>query len=461
MSKLALTKFYFMKKLALPLLLAVLIAIKSASAQTAGHLKLSSQYPAAGEKISFIYDPTGTPLEGKGNPEAVIYFLDNKDNPAIDVDLKPEGKMFTGALTIPQNVKFFIFSLYKDTTSDSNDKAGYTYFVYKNQQPVGGAFALKAFMLSTKRVAAYGGIKTDEPQAIRLYEKEFELHPESKKDYQALYASRLYASKDPATRSLLDAQIAEMANSGIQANMASTASYLKILKKTASADSLTAVIKTKFAGNIARTDLLASFGKEKDVVKKEEIYHQYQEKYAIAAGLDKDPAVTLENMRLLLAAAFLADKKFADFERIEPQIKNKVGLASVLDDAAWTLSQKDESIGEDAKLSKMSIDITKAAIKNPPATPYTSPKQTAESQTSLLCSYSDTYASILAKQGKFKEAYVYEGPVYKKSAGMSAAMNENYSTILKGIGKNQEAMRVIEDAILKGRSTEVRIRQGV
>jgi thiol-disulfide isomerase/thioredoxin len=36
---------------------------------------------------------------------------------------------------------------------------------------------------------------------------------------------------------------------------------------------------------------------------------------------------------------------------------------------------------------------------------------------------------------------------------MSEGMNENYSTILKGIGKNQEAMKVIEDAILKGRST--------
>jgi thiol-disulfide isomerase/thioredoxin len=445
-----------MKKLALLLLLPGLVAIKSTSAQTAGHLKLSSQYPAVGEKINFTYNPTGTPLERKANPEAVIYFLDNKDNPAIDVDLKPEGKMLTGSFTIPENAKFFFFSLHKDTIYDSNDKAGYTYFVYKNQQPVGGAFALKAYILSTKRVAAYGGIKTDEPQAISLYQKEFELYPESKKDYQVLYASRLYASKDADTKELLDVQIAEMANSGIQASMASAASYLKALK-TASADSLTAVIKTKFADNIARTDLLASFSKEKDVVKKEEIYNQYKAKYTTAVILDKDPAATLENMRLQLAAGFLSDKKFADFERIEPQIKNKVGLASVLDDAAWTLSQKDESIDEDAKLSKMSIDITKAAIKNPPATPYASPKQTAESYTSWLYSYSDTYASILAKQGKFKEAYVYEAPVYKKSEGMSAAMNENYSTILKGMGKNQEAMKVIEDAILKGRSTEAMV----
>ncbi|MDB5145323.1 MAG: resA 6 [Mucilaginibacter sp.] len=446
-----------MKKLALILLLPGLVAINSASAQTARHLKLSSQYPVAGEKISFTYDPSGTPLEGKANPEAVIYFLDNKDNPAIDVAFKSEGKMFIGSFAVPENAKFFFFSLYKDTTYDSNDKVGYTYFVYKNQQPVQGAYASKAYLLHTKRIADYGGIKPDGPQAISLYQKEFELHPESKKDYQAQYASRLYASKDAATKALLERQIAEMANSGIQANMASAASYLKALKKTASADSLTAVIKTKFADHIARTDLLASFSKEKDVLKKEEIYNQYKARYATAVVLDKDPAATMDNMRLLLAAAFLADKKFSDFERFEPQIKNKAGLASELDNAAWELSQKDENIDEDAKLSKMSIDMTKAAVKNPPAAPYRSPKQAAESYTSLLYSYSDTYASILVKQGKFKEAYTYEAPVYKASEGMSAGMNENYSTILKGLGKNQEAMKVIEDAILKGRSTEVMI----
>src|ERR1700749_3174302 len=116
-----------MKKLALLLLLPAFVAIKTASAQTTEHLKLSTQYPAAGEKITFTYDPTGTPLEGKANPEGVVYFMntnlpsDSKDNPAIDIDFKSEGKLLTGSFTIPANAKFFYFSLHKDTTYDSND----------------------------------------------------------------------------------------------------------------------------------------------------------------------------------------------------------------------------------------------------------------------------------------------------------------------------------------------------
>src|ERR1700749_3375375 len=96
-----------MKKLALLLLLPGLVAIKSASAQSTGHLKLSSQYPSAGEKITFTYDPAGTPLEGKALTEGLVYFFDNKDYAVADIDFKAEGKVFAGSFTIPADAKFF------------------------------------------------------------------------------------------------------------------------------------------------------------------------------------------------------------------------------------------------------------------------------------------------------------------------------------------------------------------
>src|ERR1700759_2307097 len=116
-----------MNKLSLLLLLPGMVAVNSVFAQSE-HLKLSTQYPAAGEKVTFTYDPTGTPLEGKGNPDGYIYFLDNKDNPTIDLDLKADGKMLTGSFTVPATAKFFLFRLQKDTTFDSNSKKGYGFF---------------------------------------------------------------------------------------------------------------------------------------------------------------------------------------------------------------------------------------------------------------------------------------------------------------------------------------------
>src|ERR1700761_5420850 len=177
-----------MKKLSLLLLLPGMVAVNGAFAQTE-HLKLSTQYPAAGEKVTFTYDPTGTPLEGKANPDGYIYFLDNKDNPTIDLNLKPEGKLLTGSFTIPASAKFFFFRLQKDTSFDSNNKKGYTYLVYKNQQPVAGAYALKGYMIGSGMGAAYSKVTTSNPEAVAQFQKEFELHPESKKDFQAMYTS--------------------------------------------------------------------------------------------------------------------------------------------------------------------------------------------------------------------------------------------------------------------------------
>jgi len=435
-----------MKKIALLLLLPGLVAIKTASAQTAEHLKLSSKYPAAGEKITFTYDPAGTALEGKANPEGIVYFLDNKDNPAIDIDLKADGKMYTGSFTVPANAKFFFVKLAKDTSIDNNSQAGYTYFVYKNQAPVEGAYAQKAYMLYSGLGAAYGKIKSDVPQATSLYKKELETYPVSKKDYQTNYASLLMRSKEPADKALLDVQVKEMAQSGDDKNMSLAASILRNQKKTASADSLTAVIKAKFpAGIAAANEAYTAFAKETDLAKKETLYNDFKTKFP--------ESVLQESAKITMASAYLAGKKYDDYERLASQIKAKASVASILNNVAWESAQKDENIDMDAKLSEQSLAITKELAKNPTASPYRSPKQVATGYKSTLNMYGDTYAYILVKQGKFKEAYAYEAPAYKESKGQDAAMNETYANILNGMGKSQEAMKVMEDAIQNGKST--------
>jgi len=443
-----------MKKLALLLLLPFFVAIKTVSAQITEHLKLSSQYPAAGETITFTYDPTGTPLEGKADPAGIIYFLDNKDNPAIDIDLKPEGKILTGSFIIPANTRFFFFRLQKDTTFDSNNGMGYTYFIYKNQQPVAGANALKAFMLHSGMGTAYSKIQRDVPTAISLYQQEFETYPESKKDFQVNYTSLLLSSKDPAIKALADAQISQLAQSGDERQMATAAAMLKSIKKTAQADSLTAVIKLKFPDDIAKNEMGQAFNKETDPVKKEALYNEYIKKYPENI-LDARPIQ--DNFRFQLAEAYLKAGKFNDYDRITAQLKDKSNIPMLLNNTAYQMAQKDQNMDEMAKLSKQSIDMIKDKMQNPPPTPYQSPKTLIKTYKGNLGMFGDTYAYILAKQGKFSEAYTYEEPIFKNSKGNQIAINESYTTILKGLGKNKEAMEVIADAIKAGKSDGVMI----
>ena len=108
---------------ALPCLLAAQITF----AQNADHLTLSDQYPAAGEKIIFKYDPSGTSVDGLKDIAATVYYLDNKDFPAADVDLKADGALLTGEIDIPEAAKAFFIKVNSGDSVDNNSgKAIYT-----------------------------------------------------------------------------------------------------------------------------------------------------------------------------------------------------------------------------------------------------------------------------------------------------------------------------------------------
>jgi len=118
------------------------------------------------------------------------------------------------------------------------------------------------------------------------------------------------------------------------------------------------------------------------------------------------------------------------------------------------MAQKGEDLDEAAKLSKQAFDITNTILKDPIAlSAHGEPKVAAYYFKPKLDTYADSYAYILSKQGKFKEACAYEEPVYKDEEGDDAGVNENYAKILIGTGRVREARQVIEKAMKDGKST--------
>lgn len=439
-----------MKKMALLLLLPCLVVIGCSSQQSKDGLKLSSHYPTAGEKITFTYDPNGTPLAGKTGLEGIVYFLDNKDNPAADIDLKADGKLLTGAFTIPANTKFFVVKLSKDDSVDNNKDKGYTYCIYKDQKPVQGAYALKASTMWGGLWEHLAKIKPDVPQALSLYQKEFELYPQSKKDYQSNYAYALWSTKDAANKALAIKQAMQMTQSNDEKTMATAVELLSEFKKTRQADSLKAVMKTKFPVEIAKSDMEDAFYKLTDPVKMEAIYNEYVKKYPeVVVGRSS----VQDDMCGEIAGAYLTANRPADYDRISAKIKDKGTIPPILNEAAWENRDKPQSLDLMAKLSKLSIDIIKEQMKDPKPEQYESPKTAIKDAKANLDMFGDTYAYLLAKQGKLAEAYSYEHPIYIETKGMTVGINENYEAILKKMHNNKEATQVIEAAIKNGKTT--------
>ncbi|RYE21222.1 MAG: redoxin domain-containing protein, partial [Sphingobacteriaceae bacterium] len=440
-----------MKKLTFLLALPGMLVMQNVLAQTSTHLHLSDAFPSPGEKVTVTYDPSGTPLSDKSDLNASVYFLDNKDYPVADIDLKTSGKMLKGEFTIPTTAKAFFIRINKDDVVDDNNEQGYTYFVYRDKKPVQGAYASEAYLIWTGLGNAYGKIKNDPKKAFALYNEEFKVYPQSKSEYQANYINLLATNKSPEFSPLLTEEIAKLSKSNDEKDLILASNLLKRTKKVPQSDSLTAVIKAKYPnGELAKNELGMAFNKEKDLTKKEGFYNEYIQKYPESTT---DKKTIQDNFRLQLAGAYLQAGKIDDYHRWENLVKDKPSLAMNLNNVAFEWAKKGEHLEDAATFSKQSLDMMKQKIANPGTQSFASSKMLKERYQSSYDMYADTYAYILFKQNKFKEALAYEAPVYEKTKGADAEINENYALILKGAGEDAKAKTVIENAIKTGKSS--------
>lgn len=435
-----------MKKIALLLLLPMAVA-KSASAQT-DHLKLSAANPAPGSKVNIIYNPTGTPLAGKKPVDAMVYFLDNKDYPVGDIALTPSGKELKGSFTIPAMAKAFFIKLSSDETIDDNGEKGYFYYAYNGNKPVAGAKAAKAYWLFSGMGAQLAKIKSDKDAAIKLYEEEFAENPQVKADYISTYASVISGSTADAAKA--QSVVNDMIKSGDEKQMLTAVNLLPRLKRQAEADSLSAVIKAKFPnGQGVKNAALLAISKEKDLAKKEQMLNDFSKQFPV----DPSEKNTMqESLRMQLAYNYLNTGKLEDYERVYATLQKKENFATYLNSVAYDKAKKGEDLEVAAKLSQQSLTLAKEKIANPVVGPYQSPKSAKKNAERSYEGYEDTYAFILAKQGKYAEALTYEQPVYDKNKDESG-ITETYATILMGLNKDKEALAAVEGCVKAGKGT--------
>jgi peroxiredoxin len=443
---------YQMKNLKLLLVLPGMLTIQTAFAQNE-HLKLSDEYPAAGEKIALTYNPTGTVSDGKSDITAVAYFLNDKNNPAADIELKPDGKLLKGDFTIDANTKAFFIKISSAGVVDNNNEKGYVYMVYKGKQPVEGAYATEGFFLASGIGAYFAKIKTDMDGGLALYKKEFALYPNGSKDYQYNYYNIIARNQQYKTE--VEQKIASLEKSNDEDDLILASNLLRITKKAKEADSVNTVIKTKFPdGKMVKNETGSAFFSEKDPLKKEELYNAYIKKYPE----DKSTKNTIQdNFRSQLAGAYLAKGDLDNFKKWADQTSNKTILAGDLNNTAYEWAKKGEKLDESEKMSKESLDILTEAMSKPSSggQMYTSPSQFKKDLAYSYDLYADTYAFILYKENKFAEALKYEQPVVDHSEKIDPEVGEHYAQILDALGQNAKVKEFAETRLRAGEGTTV------
>jgi thiol-disulfide isomerase/thioredoxin len=424
------------------LLLPALLAMQGVFAQKT-HLTLSNSYPSPTEKVKITYDPGGTPVAGKKDIGAEVYYIDGKDNPATDISLKAEGSLLSGDFTIPATAKAFFIKIFSEGDIDNNNDKGYVYLVYKDKKPVQDAYESKGYIL-TGAGSNLAKIKIDQEEGLAMFKKEYDTYPNGEKTYQFTYYYILAKKKDPATSVLLNTKVKSLEKSAVEKDLILAANILNWRNQKTSADSLGEVIKAKYPkGESVKNDAEFAMMREKDLQKKDSLYKSYIAKFPEMAT---DKGSRIDYIRGQLASGFLRAGDSVAFNKYAALTQNKMSVAISYNNIAYEWAQKGENLQKAEELSKQTLDIIGEKMKNPMVSSFMSINDAKKQNELVYNMYADTYAFILYKEKKYDEALKYQKEVYATNKDNDPTTNEHYVLILNALGKYAESKDVIESA---------------
>jgi len=409
-----------------------------AFAQSAGWLTLSDTVPSAGEKISFTYDAAGSPLEKQDSIESMVFFINDKGNPAIDLTLKKKGRLWIGVFTIPEHTRAFSIGLSRNDSVDNNDGRTYSWMVYKDRQPVEDAYGAMATILKTLG-PMWMNTRPDFKRLVSLYGKELDRQAADSSRYLRNYISAIFKAKDPVLRAQMPVLVNRLAQSGDEQSMIMASQMYRTARATAVADSLTALIEIRFPNGFSdRNKAYGELRNEHNPEKKEALYKAFIKGFPNSVDeVGSDVAA--------MAVQYLEAGREVDFHRVSGMVKIKDALAFDLNSYVLRRLEKDGNLDSLAAFSKLSLAMMVDLINNDQAVEYTSHKGKQRYFQKLYDYCASTYSSILYKEERYQEALAYEEPIYTHHG--VGDNTETYIKTLQALGQDGKAMHIIETEI--------------
>lgn len=353
--------------------------------------------------------------------EAHYYYMVNNRTFPVDINLNADN---TATLKIPDSAQAVAFNFKVDGEYDHNNKKGYLVQLKDEEGNVipGSKAALANYTMM------YGdnfGIKAEKDDLYADIESDITSHPEVKEKWNTTYLSLAYRQDKAKGEKLINEFIDEVSKKEIKTedDYSSLSRMYNTLGDREKANLLMEEAKEKFPnGAMAKNSYGSTFSQAKDLAEKEAIFKEFSEKYSDLGNVGN-------YMVRSLAQAYQDKGNTEKFEYYANMMKDKAAKAGMFNSIAWPLAEKGENLDFAAKTSKASLDLIKEAQRNPGKKPdYFTESQFKNSLESSYNMYADTYALILFKQGKVKEAITYQEQAIGE--GKNGEMNERYIEFL-------------------------------
>lgn len=429
----------------LPLAL-LCLALQNVSGQEKSAMALSNPMPEAGKPLTIVYDPAGTFMQGKQPVNITISFYrsDRERASAVRPDtVIAVGTKWQFSVNVPATASAFFITAEADYTTDANHGKGYVFQVYKNGKPVERSFGSLALLYTG---GARTGVKPDSAKALDLMRKELALYPGLKKEFADTWYGLLLSTKNAADKKLYDKGIDSLLHTGKEKDMGIVMRIYYKTNNKAAADSIVALARERFPrGDYALNTYINNSYNEKDPAKKVELYNAIPAKFD--AAVIAEDKIGLDYFRNSIAMAYAdagdIDKALAYTNMVESRFWRAQAYIGM---AQWLMKKK-ERLDVAADLIKKSIDD---AYEFRTTRKY---EEGADFAALGYGGYCSMYAQLLYDKKDYAGALKYVELAYANSHKDNPAINETYGLVLSAMGRQQEAMALMEDMIKNGRGT--------
>lgn len=435
------------------LLLLMLFAFVEVNAQG---VKFSTAKPAAGSTVKFTYEPKGTNLQNLADVKCTAYTFYSTSNPkAKNIELVKDGALYKGEIATADSTTLVGLAF---SVGEKKDEApaGYILEFTKDGKVAAETYINEAFLYGLAG-NYYLGLTLNTEESAGLYKKAFELKPALKEKQLANYLSmEMKTNKDVGSK-LIENHIKQVSTikEPKEQDLSLNLTLYNMLKKKPQADSVKAILLRKFpTGNFAYAQDMNALYSEKDAAIVEQKSVSMISKFKFDAS-KKGDAAKLNSINSLVANAYAKTTNNDKFEFYAGKIDNKLSRASVYNQFAWPLAEKNENVAFASKVSKQSIELVEQAKNDEMPSYYSSQDDYLKSLNQTYGMYADTYALLLYHQGKYKEALAMQEkalPMYGENVSPDVATR--YITYLIKDGQKEKAFTEAEKLIKEGKGSD-------
>jgi len=442
-----------MKKLILPAI-ALCTALTSCESEPEdkgkdiGALHISKEFPQPGDEIKITYaSKDSIPDSEDEKVKGIINFMTGTGIYPEDIELKDSAMLYTSSIKIPDTATAISFQFKQYNIDDNNNKAGFVLPLYNEEgKPLSGSTSQIANFYGLGE--RYGGVEIPKDSIVASYESDFEKDPSLETKWAFSYIAMIKGDKEKASAFVEKQMEAAKENDSLtEGDYSNLYQVNAIVGNKEAADSLRSLIPEKFPkGSMATSSYYQKMYQSQGIDAKEEVFKDYEDK------IGKDN-VYRSYMLSMLASELAAEGEIDKAQEYASKISEKGREASAYNSIAWKLVEENKNLDQAQEISKKSLAI----LDNIDPKKEKSETQTASQFDANLdyqkSMYSDTYATIMYKQGDLKEAIKYQ-EMASNSKMADADITEKYIQYLVEDKQYDVAKEKAADFIAENKGSE-------